>query len=66
MSASSMQGLQRKSAADIRYHAFPAIRREIRMRLTVACVVGDANGLQYGLSPVLGPPGHAITAEVRP
>jgi hypothetical protein len=57
---------QRKSGADIRFHAFPALRRELWMRLTVARVVGDANGLQYGLSLVLGPPGHAITAEVRP
>ena len=36
------------------------------MRLAVGRVVGDASGLQYGLLFVLGPPGDAITAEVRP
>jgi hypothetical protein len=56
---------QRKSGADLRIQAFPAIR-ELWMRLTVARAVGDANGLQCGLSLVLGPPGHAITAKVRP
>ena len=57
---------QRKSGADLLLHAFPAIRRELWMRRTVARVVGDANGLQFGLPLVLGPPGHAITAKVRP
>jgi hypothetical protein len=56
---------QRMSGADLRLHPFPAIR-ELWMRLRVARAVGDANGLQYGLSLVLGPPGHAITAKVRP
>jgi hypothetical protein len=54
---------QRKSGADLRIQAFPAIR-ELWMRLTVARAVGDA--LQCGLSLILGPPGHAITAKVRP
>jgi hypothetical protein len=57
---------QLKSGADLRLHRFPAIRRELWMRLTVARVAGDANGLQFGLSLVLGPPRHAITAKVRP
>jgi hypothetical protein len=56
---------RRKSGADLRLHAFPAIRRELWMRLTVARAVVDANGLQSGPLP-LGPPGHAITAKVRP
>jgi hypothetical protein len=57
---------QRKSGADLRLHAFPAIRRELCMCLAVARAVGDANGLQYGLSLVRGPWGHAITAKVGP
>jgi hypothetical protein len=56
---------QCKSGADFRFHVFPAIRK-LSTRLTVARAVGDANGLQYGLSPVLGPPGHAIRAKLPP
>jgi hypothetical protein len=57
---------QRKVRSRYSLRCVPGHSPRAWMRLTVARVVGDANGLQYGLSLVLGPPGHAITAKVRP
>ena len=41
----------------IRFCPFPAIRRELRMRLTAAGVLGDVGSLRWRLAPlVLGQP----------
>jgi hypothetical protein len=55
-----------KSGADIRFHAFPVIRRELCMRLTAAGAVGERTGLRHRLlSLVLRRLAQAVAAVGR-
>jgi hypothetical protein len=57
---------QLKSGADLRLHRFPAIRRELWMRLTAAGAVGERTGLRHRLlSLVLRRLAQAVAAVGR-
>jgi lipopolysaccharide exporter len=51
----------------VRFSPVPGIRRELRMRLTVAGALGTVGGVRWRLAPlVLGPHDPALVPEPRP
>jgi O-antigen/teichoic acid export membrane protein len=51
----------------VRFSPLPGIRRELRMRLTVAGALGTVGGVRWRLAPlVLGPYDPAVVPEPRP
>src|SRR6266540_312368 len=51
----------------VRFSPIPGIRRELRMRLTVAGALGTVGGMRWRLAPLLlGPHDPAVVPEPRP